>query len=54
MRFKLTNRMVAYICATVIVIAAFISGYDGTLAAMVICGMLGVDYYAQRRQRKNG
>jgi len=53
MKFKLTNRMVAYICATVIVIAAFLSGHDGTLAMLTVCGILGVDYYAQKKQRKN-
>lgn len=54
---ELSERKLAYLCSTGIVITALAFGHDGQLALWAIVGMLGLDKvadYLKKKKESNG
>ena len=48
----ISDRQLAYLCSTAIVIAALALAHDGYLALAAVAGMLGIDKILQVRESK--
>ena len=46
------KRFISTICGTAITIAAMALGYDGQLALVAVCALLGIELYGQKKKEE--